>query len=275
MSRDNRRTIAKRTLAIFKQGHYYNSQDKRIEVAELMQSCVANTKLYTPDQVEALLSEGVAGESDTRIQVVNETSLQAAKRLAKSEGKVLCLNFASAKNPGGGFLGGSQAQEESLARSSGLYDSLQSQPEFYKFHRKQSNLLYSNHIIYSPAVPIIRNDDGDLLDQPYLLSFITASAPNAGAIKSNTPERLDDIKPTFVTRSAAILALAASQGYQRLILGAWGCGVFQNKPEDVAEVFATHLKGEYKNVFKEVHFAVLDRSKEEAIFKCFKDALTS
>jgi len=44
--------------------------------------------------------------------------------------KTLCLNFASAKNAGGGFLGGSQAQEESLARSSALYATLMVRPEF-------------------------------------------------------------------------------------------------------------------------------------------------
>ncbi len=84
------------------------------------------------------------------------------------------LNFASAKNPGGGFLGGSQAQEESLARSIALYASLQSEFQFYEEHREMVILLYSHSMIFSPNCPVFRDDQGVLLSKPMLASLLVA-----------------------------------------------------------------------------------------------------
>ena len=86
-------------------------------------------------------------------EVTNETSLSAARRMGPD---AACLVFASAKNPGGGFLSGAQAQEESIARSSALYPCQTAAGEFYSFHRRQGDLRYSDRVIYSPHVPVIR-----------------------------------------------------------------------------------------------------------------------
>ncbi|MCP4113573.1 MAG: TIGR02452 family protein [Desulfobacteraceae bacterium] len=53
--------------------------------------------------------------NETVIEVTTESTLEAAHRLIKEYNcnHIACLNFASAKNPGGGFSSGSQAQEES------------------------------------------------------------------------------------------------------------------------------------------------------------------
>ncbi|MFN8419489.1 MAG: TIGR02452 family protein [Anaerolineae bacterium] len=140
------------------------------------------------------------------------------------------LNFASAKHPGGGFLGGAKAQEESLARSSGLYPSLLKCPAYYQHNRRRSNALYSDWMIYSPACPIWRRDDGSWLEMPYTVDFITSPAPNAGAVRVNSPADIPQIAPTLVDRSAKVLALAARWRCEALILGAWGCGVFRSDP---------------------------------------------
>ena len=66
--------------------------------------------------------------------VTPETTLGAVQRLAEEKGttgdNLALLNFASARNPGGGFLGGSNAQEESLARCSALYACLKDNPMY-------------------------------------------------------------------------------------------------------------------------------------------------
>jgi uncharacterized protein (TIGR02452 family) len=260
MNRNQNATIANETVKIIDQGFYTNNKGQSID-----------TKLYTPEELATLLGSLSPASSQAKIEVTGETSLEAAKRLTdESNEKVICLNFASAKNPGGGFLGGAQAQEESLARSSGLYASLITQQQFYDFHRQQGNLLYSDHMIYSPAVPVFRSDDGGLLEQPYALSFITSPAPNAGAIAKNTPSRSKEVHATLQKRGAKVLALAVSLGYKRIILGAWGCGVFRNSPNEVAGIFGELLEGQFKNQFEQVTFAVFDNSKEQATLRVFK-----
>jgi uncharacterized protein (TIGR02452 family) len=271
MNRNQNATIANETVKIIDQGFYTNNKGQSIDIKAALEKSKTDTKLYTPEELATLLGSLSPASSQAKIEVTGETSLEAAKRLTdESNEKVICLNFASAKNPGGGFLGGAQAQEESLARSSGLYASLITQQQFYDFHRQQGNLLYSDHMIYSPAVPVFRSDDGGLLEQPYALSFITSPAPNAGAIAKNTPSRSKEVHATLQKRGAKVLALAVSLGYKRIILGAWGCGVFRNSPNEVAGIFGELLEGQFKNQFEQVTFAVFDNSKEQATLRVFK-----
>src|SRR5205814_7920498 len=100
----------------------------------------------------------------TSFQVVNRTTLDAARRLLDLDpgADVLCLNFASAKHPGGGFLGGARAQEESLARSSGLYPCIAPMREMYDFNRSCGTCLSSDYLLHSPRAPVFR-DEGESL----------------------------------------------------------------------------------------------------------------
>src|SRR5439155_4311485 len=133
------------------------------------------------EELERLRQEVLARPGEqfpTAVEVVNETTLAGIARvLADGNGPVAALNFASAKNPGGGFLNGSQAQEESLARSSALHASLLRAWELYARHRASPSLLYSDAMVWSPGCPIFRDDEGRLLDEPRLVSFITSPAP--------------------------------------------------------------------------------------------------
>ena len=151
------------------------------------------------------------------VEVTYESTLQAAHRLGSG---AACLVFASAKNPGGGFLGGAKAQEESIARSSALYPCLLAVPEFYAFHRAQRDLRYSDRVIYSPGVPVFRDDKGNLLDQPHTATFLTAAAPNLGAIIRNQPEHAADVPAVLVRRARRVLEVAAAHGHRTMVLGA-------------------------------------------------------
>ncbi len=205
----------------------------------------------------------------------NETAFAALARLSSlGNSHLACLNFASAKNPGGGFLNGSLAQEEALACASGLYPCLLTAPEFYERNRANRSALYLDLTIFSPHVPFFRNDSGRLIEKPILASVITSPAPNAGAIAQNEPANLRHAEPTMRRRAQLVLDIAAAHHVDRLVLGAWGCGVFRNDPPIVATIFADLLKpsGKFAGVFAGVSFAVFDRSEEMTVtYRAFSE----
>jgi uncharacterized protein (TIGR02452 family) len=269
--------MAQQTVDIVERRGYESASGRQVDLRASIDACLAGTRLLEPEQLERLRAEQTAQDSDifeTTLEVRNETTLAGLTRLlAESPGPVAVLNFASAKNPGGGFLGGSQAQEESLARSSALHASLMKCWDFYERHRAMSSMLYSDAMIWSPHCPVFRDDAGDLLDEPQLASFITSPAPNAGAAADNRPAELPLIPETFRRRADYVLALAATQGHRRLVLGAWGCGVFRNDPVVVAGAFAEHLRGAWAGRFERVVFSVLDTSPAHETFAAFARAL--
>jgi uncharacterized protein (TIGR02452 family) len=122
--------------------------------------------------------------------------------------------------------------------------------------------LDTTSAIYSPDVPVFRDDDGLLLDTPYLISFITAPAVNAGVVLEHDRSRRAEIMATMSERVAWVLAIAAVHGHAALVLGAWGGGVFKNDPTEIAGHFAAALGGSFQSVFTTVIFAVLNTSPE-------------
>ncbi|WP_412541974.1 TIGR02452 family protein [Longispora sp. K20-0274] len=241
------RAIAKETVAIVERGGYdVSGRFIALDIA----APVGGTRLHLPEEPLATPERGAAPV----IEVTGETTLAALERIT---GDVAALCFASAKNPGGGFLNGAQAQEESLARGSALYACLTAVPEFYAFHRAQRDLLYSDRVIHSPGVPVFRDDRGGLLPAPRTVHFLTAAAPNAAMIARNEPASIPEIAGTLRRRAGRVLDVAGAHGHRRLVLGAWGCGVFGNDPALVAEVFAAALAE--RPWFDHVTFAVYDR----------------
>src|SRR5262249_28539280 len=198
----------------------------------------------------------------------------AARRLAEGEpgGRVLALNFASARHPGGGFLKGSQAQEESLARASGLYTCLARFPEMYYANARFPSCLYTDHMIYSPDVPVFRDDEDTLLECPYLLSFVTAPAVNIGALRTNESDSLGQVEPVMLSRMEKLLSLAVVHGHDVLGLGAGGWGVFGRGPGRVGGCFRRHLAGDglFRRASRTVVFAVLARTEARSMIRRFE-----
>lgn len=270
--RSTRAQVAEATLQILRNGYYHNAVEQRIDIHESLQTCQARTRLYLPQHTAALPIPSGRGAT---LEVVNETTLRGAHRLHTSGNfrQIGVLNFASAKNPGGGFIGGSQAQEESLARSSALYASLQQCPDYYTHHRQiECSLLYTDRVIYSPNCVVFRDDSGQLLEQPYHLDIITSAAPNRGAIARNEAHHLPHIDRVLAQRITHFLGIAAEQHCDALVLGAWGCGVFGNDPCQVAEAFAKVLLTQnYASYFKHICFSIPCSVKTQANFQAFMD----
>ena len=200
--------------------------------------------------------------------------------------KVAVHNFASATNPGGGVTRGSSAQEECLCRCSGLYFCL-SVPDmmkgFYYPHRNAKNPINNADIIYTPDVTVFKTDTSHpkLLDEKdwYDVDVITCAAPNLRERPSNrfnqnngdhavkvSDRELLEIHKKRLTR---ILDVAALNGAEVVILGAFGCGAFQNKPEVVARA-AKEVIADYLHTFKTIEFAVYCSPRDDTNFKVFK-----
>ncbi len=271
MKKSTRRVIAQETLKIIEQGYFQNSKEEKIAIAKVQKSALNGTVLYTPEALDDLLekvSPQKAKFESTKYEVIASTTLDAVRSLYdEGERNIFCLNFASAKNPGGGFLGGAQAQEESIARATGLYPCLLKGKKYYEYHRKLRTCLYSDHMIYAPEVPIFMDEDGNCLDNYVPVTILTSPAVNAGVVMRNEADNIKKI-PTFMKRRIAkMLAIAAEHEHETLVLGAWGCGVFRNDPEDMAEWHLEALEGLFKNRFKRIVFAVYAR--DERFIKPF------
>ncbi|MFI9119644.1 TIGR02452 family protein [Streptomyces bikiniensis] len=254
------REIARRTEEIVAAGHYRTRDGRTVSLADDLAAALAGTRLHGPGPV------AVTPDTDRTpvLEVTGESSLAAARRMTAADPArpVAVLNFASARNPGGGYLNGAQAQEEALCRSSALYATLLRAPEYYDHHRADRDVFYSDRVIHSPRVPVFRDDRGELLAEPFTVGFLTSPAPNAGVVRRTTPERADRLPAALASRAERVLETAAAAGYRRLVLGAWGCGVFRNDPERVAGAFKALLTGggRFAGHFEEVVFAVLDRA---------------
>jgi putative RNA 2'-phosphotransferase len=268
VSRAQKVAIAKESLAACDAGFYVNDDDERVELAGAIAAAKAGTVLVELG-VTPLDTPRVRGT--TAIAVTGETTIEALVRLAKAGGHLGCLNFASAKRPGGGFLGGAQAQEESLARASALYPALQTQPDYYARNKAFGSALYLDIVLYSPRVPFFRDDNGGWFDAPVLASVITAAAPNVSALRENNRFDAEDVALVLEKRSELVLAVAAHHAIDRLVLGAWGAGVFGNDPAQVARIFARLLNGRFAGVFTDVVFAVLGTRETSANHRAFAD----
>ena len=238
----------------------------------LNEKCFSKTNMY---------------EKPAVIKVTNRDTLSAAKEYYNIAGKmddsglIGILNFASSTNPGGGVTKGSTAQEECLCRCSTLYPALNQKKCFdmyYNVNRKNNTNLGSDTIIYSEDVLVLKDKDYNTLtkDDMFYVDVITCAAPNLrenpknqyndGA--SNTKLTLSDeeLYAIHVTRARNILNVAVNNDIEYLVLGAFGCGAFKNKPEIVAKAYKDVLK-DYMHFFGVIDFAIIGNNDNYEIFK--------
>lgn len=218
----------------------------------------------------------------TRFIINKSRSLEAAKDfLDIAPGKkVAVLNFASAKNPGGGVTSGASAQEESLCRVSSLYNVITNDKfkrDYYNYHKSISGTIYTNRLIYTPDIIVLKDDDGELLSKSYTVDMITCAAPNLNfnsnikynGDKGSSTLTDEELFKVHYSRCLHIIKAAADNNVEALVLGAFGCGVFRNNPEIVAKAMKKALEDSpYK--FEVVLFPIYCRNWETTNYDAFK-----
>ncbi|MBQ6563586.1 MAG: TIGR02452 family protein, partial [Clostridia bacterium] len=177
---------------------------------------------------------------------------------------VLVLNLANPVSPGGGVRHGARAQEEDLCRKSSLLQSLESREAkvYYDYNRSLHSDLGSDAVMISPQVEIIRDENGDLLEETSVVAVMTCAAPilTKGHYFGLSNSQYETL---MLRRITGMLKVAAYLGYEYLVLGAFGCGAFENDAKIVSDLFYKALKEfdfdgmQEKDMFCRIDFAVL------------------
>ncbi|MCL1866907.1 MAG: TIGR02452 family protein [Oscillospiraceae bacterium] len=211
----------------------------------LTKQAVENTVLYRENFSAGKTKSG----SPAIIYCQEESTLTVAEKLKDKYVRVAVLNFANATTPGGGVIFGANAQEEYLCRNGNLYACLTKRglyKSFYLYHILRFSTYYSDRIVYSKDVSFF-GERG-----LFQADVITSPAPNITFMISPSEKKVSRV---IESRVRNIFETAIDNQAESLVLGAFGCGAFGNKPEIVAEVFRKILRDEhYENYFKEIVF---------------------
>lgn len=210
-----------------------------------------------------------------KVVVSKKRTLEAAKGYA---GEQICVhNFASFKHPGGGVERGAVAQEECICRISTLFPCLtapEAQEKFYQPHRRMGNPLGNDDCIYTPDVVVFKTDTPypEELHRKewYKVNVVTCAAPNLRTYRGRVTQK--ELKELHEKRMGRILDIAKANGNRVVILGAFGCGVFQNSPEVVASACVT-LVNQYRKDFDVMEFAVYCPPKDTRNYDVFSRRL--
>lgn len=277
LNKNSAKLIAADTLKIIND-RFYIFNETKIDIAADIKNSIDNTvDYYHTSKLNPFLNPVYS----TIFAVNNETALFRAAEIVSRGVVPMVLNFASAVEPGGGWLRGAIAQEESLVRSSTLFSTFLKSDgtpkNFYDKHIAANDPIYSHAAIYSPDVLIFKDDYGNFLERNYKTNFLTSAAVNQNgfsfaSLSEDQEDMLhDQICDAMEERIDRVLSIAVENNQTHIVLGAWGCGAFGNSPDLIADMFFETLTNKFKNCFEEVHFSILDNSKEEYYIEPFRE----
>jgi uncharacterized protein (TIGR02452 family) len=273
-SKTARVDAANQTLQAFNNG-FYEIETVRVDLRDLHEKSLNSITLYTPEMINRIKMTPPKPETEPVYRLSSLPVVSEFMRTKQAGGSNIgILNFASAKNAGGGFLSGALAQEESLAMCSNLYLTQMKKQKYYESNRACSSMLYTDYMIYSKDVVFIREDTGSFWQAPLIASILTAPAANMGQYIYKKEGSIEHAEKVMKDRIRKILHVFAEQKNDILILGAYGCGVFKNDPLKIAAFFVELLKGEgLEKYFQELIFAVYDSSKDKWVYNEFSKKL--
>ena len=212
------------------------------------EGCVPTVTVVDQDSVAAVLERG--------------RGLASACDLA-------VLDFASFTYPGGSYERGAWGQEQSLCSASFLFNVLTEKGSWYAENRRRNiNCeLYRNRALMVPRVRFERDGFHSYAD------VIVAAAPNARRAREEYRVGDEVLLAALRDRVRMVMAIADDLGHRKLVLGAFGCGVFGWDAATVAEVFRAELASG-RHVASEVTFAV-PRGRADENLEVFQHALAT
>ncbi len=259
---EKRVEVADDTVNISKLGAY-NLGNERYYLSK-----ARKTEYYSvTDLISIRMKSMMEMSAPGRVFVYNESVIDT---ILKYKGRDILgvLNFASAYKPGGGFLNGAMAQEEAIAYCSNLYTQLCNGGEkFYEIGNSCDTKAYKHCMLYS-YVTVFKDNSYNLV-KPRKINVLTSAAVNRGGMIANG-EDVSNTNKIMYRRMRYILELFMKQGNRSIVIGAFGCGVFQNNNVEIAEIWKKLLYDEgYIYYFDRVIFTVLEDSNNS--FSVFND----
>ncbi len=230
---------------------------------------------YLRLQNESFTPPTVSANNDMKVIVSGERTYEAAEKYKGR--KLCCLDFANNHHIGGAPWSAG-AQEESMCRISTLYPCLYAKKEeFYEKHTTEFrkgliDYMGNDDLIFIPGVTVFKSDVSVPKCRPeadwFKTDVIVAAAPQLDWDDQGNNQRYRQVMSSRIKR---ILDVAAQEKEEVLILGAFGCGAFNNPPEIVADIFASLIRN-YD--FEVVEFAVYCRGNTRN-YDVFKRRLTT
>lgn len=266
------------TLQILESG-YYQIGSNRVPL-KLTRGQMEEALVFLPSEVrkieESTAFDHTQGTGRCVYSCERVDSFSMARKLQRQfasdlkEKPVLVLNLANPVNPGGGVRRGARAQEEDLCRKSSLLLSLEGPKagRYYGYNRSLKTFMGTDAVMIHPQVEIIKDEQGNLLDDSVVVSVMTCAAPHLRFGMEGLSQA--EYEAMLLGRMTGMLKVAAYLGYRYLVLGAWGCGAFYNDARVVSDLFRKALDTfDHDDMFRRVDFAVLDHSSSQYNFRQF------
>ncbi len=215
----------------------------------------------------------------SEIVVIEQDCLYSAEmELKNGAKKVAVLMLASPLEPGGAMEEGNNGQEEELCRRADVFgfmwdqargfakSSMYNLVDLKEAHEKnpQYSSMTNNRMIHVPQVTVFRSGKDDnykMLEAPFEVGMLVSpglNRPGYEKINGKTRYLRAEDEEQLLKVLSTQLKVAYEEGYDTVILGAFGCGAFSNPPELIAEYYKKIIDTHFKGAFKKIIFAILD-----------------
>ena len=244
-TRDERREAAAKNLALMR-GAFASETKATVEAA----------KIYENGEGRELPVAEAEGETTTSV-----TTDFAPKAVFGAQGKVVVVDPCSFTRPGGAYEDGGFGPEQILCTESNLYPALCACKELYHSKNRgySSGMLFTDRALYLPDVAFVR--DGTIRRADVL----AIPEPNrTHALENHRSER--EVETALRARVEALLRIAAANGAETLIVGAFGAGPQGFDAEVVIELFRVWIAA-HPGAIGHITFAV-----PRAVLAPFEDA---
>lgn len=246
-TRDERKAAAKQNLALMR-GAFASETKATIEGATIYEDGEGRT-LKLPE-----VEEGA--QTVTRV-----TSDFAIKVVHRAKGRTVVVDPCSFTRPGGAYEDGSFGPEQILCSESNLYPVLEGMKAAYHDGNRgySSGQLFTDRAMYLPNVAFVH--DGDIAHADVL----AVPEPNRSrALENHRSEA--EASVALANRIETILRIAAVQGAETLIIGAFGSGPQGFEAQVVIDLFEKWFAA-HPGAIASVVFAV-----PRAAYDAFNDA---